>query len=46
MLSGELKKTTIELIQKIVAELQERRKAVTDDVVKEFTRPRKLAFDF
>jgi tryptophanyl-tRNA synthetase len=46
MLSGELKKIAIELIQNIVAELQQRRKNVTDEVVRQFTTPRKLAYDF
>lgn len=46
MLTGELKRLAIELIQGIVADLQERRKQVTDEVVKQFTTPRKLAYDF
>ena len=46
MLTGELKKTTIELVQQIVAEVQERRKKVTDETVEQFTKPRKLAYDF
>lgn len=47
MLTGELKKITIECIQKIVVELQERRSKITDETVREFSRIRKLdAFDF
>ena len=42
LLTGFLKKELIEILQKIIAEHQERRKAVTDDVVREFMTPRKL----
>ena len=42
MLTGELKKELIGIIQKLVAEHQERRKAVTDEILKEFMTPRKL----
>lgn len=44
MLSGEIKKELIQILQPIVAAQQERRKHVTMDVVKEFMRPRKLEF--
>lgn len=44
MLSGELKKTLIESLQKLVGEHQERRSKVTDDMMKEFMRPRALNF--
>ena len=44
MLSGEIKKELISVLQPLVAEHQERRKLVTDDVVKEFMTPRKLEF--
>ncbi|KAI3420450.1 tRNA synthetases class I (W and Y) [Globodera pallida] len=46
MFSGELKAIAIEIVQGIVCELQQRRKNVSDEVVREFTTPRKLAFDF
>ena len=44
MLSGELKKELITVLQALVSEHQERRKTVTDDVVKEFMKPRPLNF--
>lgn len=44
MLTGDLKKVIIELLQVIVAEHQERRKLVTDDVIKAFMKPRDLGF--
>lgn len=44
MLSGEIKKELISVIQPLVAEHQERRKLVTDEVVKKFMTPRKLEF--
>jgi len=44
MLTGEIKKILIETLQPIVAKHIERRKLVTDDVVKEFMRPRPLKF--
>ncbi|KAL3078135.1 hypothetical protein niasHT_033110 [Heterodera trifolii] len=46
MLSGQLKAIAIETVQGIVSELQTRRKAISDDVVREFTTPRKLGYDF
>jgi len=46
MLTGELKKELISVLQPIVAEHQERRKKITDDILKEFMTPRKLAFQF
>ena len=42
LLTGYLKKELIELLQKLVAEQQERRKAVTDEVLKHFMTPRPL----
>ena len=42
MLTGELKKVLIPLLQTIVGQHQERRKAITDEVVKEFMSPRPL----
>lgn len=44
MLSGELKKTLVDILQKLVGEHQERRAKVTDEMVKEFMRPRALNF--
>ncbi|XP_040830996.1 tryptophan--tRNA ligase, cytoplasmic isoform X2 [Ochotona curzoniae] len=46
MLTGELKKTLIEVLQPLIAEHQARRKEVTDEMVKEFMTPRKLSFHF
>uniref|UniRef100_A0A915DYH1 Tryptophan--tRNA ligase, cytoplasmic n=1 Tax=Ditylenchus dipsaci TaxID=166011 RepID=A0A915DYH1_9BILA len=46
MLTGELKKITIGVVQKLVSEFQERREKVTDETVAEFTKIRKLAFDY
>lgn len=46
MLTGELKKVLIEVLQPLIAEHQARRKEVTDEVVKEFMTPRKLSYDF
>lgn len=44
MLTGEIKKELITILQKMVAEIQERRKTVTSDLLKEFMTPRKLNF--
>eukprot|EP00112_Aurelia_sp_Birch-Aquarium-sp1_P017793 Seg4168.2 transcript_id=Seg4168.2/GoldUCD/mRNA.D3Y31 product="Tryptophan-tRNA ligase cytoplasmic" protein_id=Seg4168.2/GoldUCD/D3Y31 len=46
LLTGELKKELISVLQPLIAEHQERRKKVTDEVVKEFMTPRKLAFQY
>lgn len=46
MLTGELKAITIELVQKIIYEFQERRKLITDKIVKDFAKVRKLSFDY
>uniref|UniRef100_A0A915DPC2 Tryptophan--tRNA ligase, cytoplasmic n=1 Tax=Ditylenchus dipsaci TaxID=166011 RepID=A0A915DPC2_9BILA len=46
MLTSELKKITIGVVQKLVTEFQERRKQVTDETVMEFTKVRKLAFNY
>ncbi|CAK5058646.1 unnamed protein product [Meloidogyne enterolobii] len=47
MLSGEIKKIAIDLVQSVVAKLQECRKQITDDSIRKFTMPRKLdAHDF
>lgn len=42
LLTGELKKLLIDTVTPIVMDIQERRKAVTDDLVSEFMRPRPL----
>lgn len=42
LLTGELKKMAITLLQEYVKDFQERRKAVTDDMLKQFMTPRKL----
>nr|XP_017207181.1 tryptophan--tRNA ligase, cytoplasmic [Danio rerio] len=44
MLTGELKKSLIDTLQPIIAEHQEKRKHVTDDIVQQFMTPRKLHF--
>lgn len=44
MLTGELKKRTIEVLQKFIAEFQERRKAVTDELLGEFMSVRPLDY--
>ncbi|XP_049755579.1 tryptophan--tRNA ligase, cytoplasmic [Elephas maximus indicus] len=46
MLTGELKKVLIEVLQPLIAEHQARRQEITDEIVKEFMTPRKLTFDF
>ncbi|XP_008823842.2 tryptophan--tRNA ligase, cytoplasmic isoform X2 [Nannospalax galili] len=46
MLTGELKKTLIDVLQPLIAEHQTRRKAVTEEMVKEFMTPRPLSFHF
>ncbi|CAG2100188.1 unnamed protein product [Medioppia subpectinata] len=44
LLTGDLKKELIGILQKVVAEHQERRKTVTDEIVEQFMTPRKLNF--
>ncbi|XP_035891020.1 tryptophan--tRNA ligase, cytoplasmic [Anopheles stephensi] len=46
LLSGEIKKIAIDTLQPIVAEHQNRRKEVTDEVLNLFLTPRKLNYDF
>ncbi|XP_065541375.1 tryptophan--tRNA ligase, cytoplasmic [Lathamus discolor] len=46
LLTGELKKVLIETLQPLIAAHQERRKQITDEMVKQFMTPRKLAFEF
>jgi tryptophanyl-tRNA synthetase len=42
LLTGELKKMTITLLQEYVKGFQERRKEVTDDVLRQYMTPRML----
>lgn len=44
LLSGFLKKELIDVLTPLVLKHQERRKAVTDEMIKEFMTPRKLNF--
>lgn len=44
MLSGEIKKLAIETLQPIVADHQEQRKLVTDEILDQFMAIRKLNF--
>lgn len=42
MLTGELKNELVSVLQDLVGQHQERRKAVTDEVVEQFMTPRPL----
>ena len=44
MLTGELKNELIGVLQNLVSDHQERRKAITDDVVGQYMTPRPLNF--
>lgn len=44
ILTGELKKELIEILQKVVATHQENRSKVTDETLHEYMRPRDLGF--
>ena len=44
MLTGELKKELVSVLQKLVSDHQERRKAVTDEVVYQYMASRPLNF--
>lgn len=46
MLSGEIKKRAVDVLQPIVAEHQENRKKITEDILQLFMTPRKLNFEF
>ncbi|KAL2098688.1 hypothetical protein ACEWY4_005168 [Coilia grayii] len=46
LLTGELKKLLIETLQPMISAHQERRKQVTEDMVKQFMVPRKLDFNY
>jgi len=44
MLTGDVKKILIDCLQKIIGEHQERRKKVTDEMVREYMKIRPLKF--
>ncbi|KAG8036920.1 hypothetical protein G9C98_004242 [Cotesia typhae] len=44
LLTGELKQELIKILQEVISSHQERRKNITDDLVKEFMKPRDLGF--
>ena len=44
ILTGELKKELIEILQKIIAAHQETRSKITDEIVKQYMTPRDLGF--
>ncbi|XP_072545954.1 tryptophan--tRNA ligase, cytoplasmic [Salminus brasiliensis] len=46
LLTGELKKRLIETLQPMIAAHQDRRKQITNEMVKQFMTPRKLDFSF
>ncbi|NP_001080533.1 tryptophanyl-tRNA synthetase 1 S homeolog [Xenopus laevis] len=46
LLTGDLKKILTETLQPMISAHQERRKHITEETVKQFMMPRKLAFDF
>ncbi|GFR74818.1 tryptophan--tRNA ligase, cytoplasmic [Elysia marginata] len=46
LLTGYLKKDLIAVLQKLIADIQAKRKTVTDDIAKAFMTPRKLKCDF
>jgi len=46
MLTGEIKKELIDVLQPLVAEHIERRKLVTEEVVKQYMTPRKLNYNY
>ena len=46
MLSGELKKKAIEEVTRVILEMQERRKLVTDEILADFTKVRPLKFTY
>lgn len=46
LMTGHLKKELITILQKWVADHQERKKQITDDMVKQFMTPRKLKYNY
>ncbi|KAJ3649530.1 hypothetical protein Zmor_021270 [Zophobas morio] len=45
LLTGELKKILIDILTPVVSKHQERRAKITDEIIKQYMTPRKLAFD-
>ncbi|KAK6056360.1 hypothetical protein COOONC_06137 [Cooperia oncophora] len=46
MLTGELKKLAIEEVTRVIMEMQERRKNVTDETLDEFLKIRRLKYKY
>ncbi|XP_062591645.1 tryptophan--tRNA ligase, cytoplasmic-like [Saccostrea cucullata] len=46
LMTGSLKKELIDILQKMVGEHRQRREAVTDEIVRQFMKPRKLKYDY
>jgi tryptophanyl-tRNA synthetase len=46
LLTGDLKKELVKVVEKIVGDHQERRRDVSDDVVRQYMEPRKLNYDY
>lgn len=46
LMTGSLKMELIEILQKLVGEHRKRRAEVTDDMVRQFMKPRKLKYDY
>lgn len=46
LMTGSLKMELIEILQKLVGEHRKRRTEVTDDMVRQFMKPRKLKYDY
>lgn len=46
MLTGELKKLAIDEVTRVISDMQERRKHVTDEMLKEFTAVRPLKYTY
>lgn len=45
LLTGELKKELIEVLQEIIGSHQQRREIITDEIVKQYMTPRDLGFE-
>lgn len=46
LLTGELKAIAIKEVQRVIGELQMRRKEVTDELVDQFSVPRRLCYEY
>lgn len=46
LMTGSLKMELIDILQKLVGEHRKRRAEVTDDMVRQFMKPRKLKYDY